>query len=396
MEARLTDRAAVVIVGGGVIGAATAWHLTRLGLHDVLVLDRESVPGAGSTGRATGGYRASFATEPNIRLSLLARDTLLRFAELCGCEPVYDPVGYLWIARSDALLAVLRDAQALQQRCGVTDAAIVGPDDVHRLNPAVGPDSAVCGGLWCPSDGYVRPVEMLAGYRSAAERAGARFVYGSVVQGLRMTGRRGGERRRVAAVLTAGGEVGCDAVVNAAGAWAAEVAGWAGVPLPVVPVRRQVAITVPTTALPAAMPMTLWADDGFHVRARDGRALYAWPTPGDPVDPWSIAVEPDWVDRAERTARDRIPALRDVAVDRERCWAGLYEVSPDRRPILGPAEQCPNLFLANGSSGHGVMHSAAIGRVVAELVAGEPPSLEMACFAPDRFGVADEYGVELL
>ena len=386
--------ASVVVIGGGVIGAAVAWQLTRLGVRDVLVLDRERVPGAGSTGRATGGYRATFATEPNIRLSLLARETLRDFAELTGSAPVYDPVGYLWIARSAAMLRTLETANALQRGCGLSEAEIVGADDVYRLNPAVGRDAAITGALWCPTDGYVRPVALLEGYRAAAERAGARFRYGAGATGLRTSG--AADARRLVAVRTRDGDVGCDLVVNAAGPWAAAVAAWAEVDLPVVPLRRQVALTLPTEALPGAMPMTLWADDGFHVRPRDGRALYAWPSSGDPDDEWSTAVDDDWVRAAERTAHERIPALRGVPVDRAGCWAGLYEASPDKRPIVGPAPGCTGLLFANGSSGHGVMHSAAIGRLVAELATGRVPSLDMAWFAADRFTRGDSVGAELL
>src|SRR5690606_37487966 len=126
---------------------------------------------AGSTGRATGGYRATFATEPNIRLSLLARQTLRAFAELCGCDPVYDPVGYLWLARSPAMRSILAEANARQRICGLGEAEMLEPDDAYRLNPALGRDAALAGALWCPTDGYVRPVEMLGGYRQAAERA---------------------------------------------------------------------------------------------------------------------------------------------------------------------------------------------------------------------------------
>lgn len=380
----------MVVIGGGVIGASVAWHLARLGVRDVVVLDRAAEPGAGSTGRATGGFRATFATEANIRLSLLARETVRRFGELCGPEPVFEPVGYLWIARSDAMLEALGAANALQRRCGLAEAEIVSPADVYRLNPAVAPDSAVRGALWCPTDGYIRPLAVLAGYRGAAEREGARFEYGTAATGLeRIAG-------RVAAVETTRGRIGCDAVVNAAGPWAAPVAAWAGLELPVTPIRRQVAMTVPTGRLPAGMPMTLWADDGFHVRVRDGRALYAWPDDDDSADCWNTAVTEAWLQRSERAAHERVPCLRGVPLDRARCWGGLYELSPDHRPILGAAPGIANFFLANGASGHGVMHSAAIGRLVAELMTGAPPSLDPAPFSPSRFAEGTPGEVELL
>lgn len=380
------ERAGVVVVGGGVIGASTAWHLTRLGVRDVLVLDREREAGSGSTGRATGGFRSTFATRPNIELSLLARETLRRFPELVGSDPVYRPVGYLWIARSDAVLATLADANALQRSAGVPEAEIVAPADVYRLNPALAPDDAVRGALWCPTDGYVRPLAILDGFRRSASAAGAVFSYGEEVTALPEPG----------VVVTGRRRVRCDVVVNAAGAWAARVGALAGIAIPVEPVRRQVAITAPTDALPADMPMTLWADDGFHLRVRDGRVLYAWPTPGDPDDAWSTAVDPAWVEQAARTARERVPALAGVPVDLPGCWGGLYEVSPDRRPLIGRAAGRPDLVLANGSSGHGVMHAAAIGRLVAELVTGRPPSIDPAPFDPGRFARGTAGAAELL
>jgi sarcosine oxidase subunit beta len=184
--------------------------------------------------------------------------------------------------------------------------------------------------------------------------------------------------------------------VNAAGAWAAAVAAWAGVELPVQPIRAQVAITTPTGVLPAAAPMTLWADDGFHFRVRDGRVLYAWPDGGDPDDCWNTGVTDAWVAQAERAAHERVPVLRHVPVDRAACWAGLYEVTPDRRPVLGPAPGCANLLLAAGASGHGVMHSAAIGRLVAELATGAPASLDPTPFSPTRFSDGAPTDAELL
>jgi glycine/D-amino acid oxidase-like deaminating enzyme len=101
---------------------------------------------------------------------------------------------------------------------------------------------------------------------------------------------------------------------------------------------------VPTDALPPDVPMTIVADDGFHLRAREGRALYAWPTAGDPADPWSTAVEPAWVSEAARKAAERVPALAGVPVGPARCWAGLYERSPDKLAILGRAPGLSNLF----------------------------------------------------
>ena len=191
---------------------------------------------------------------------------------------------------------------------------------------------------------------------------------------------------RITDVVTARGRHAAGLVVNAAGAWAAELAGLAGVELPVVPLRRQVAITEPTDALPASFPMTIWAGDGFHLRVRDRRVLLLRPTPGDPGDPWNDQVDPAWLDDIAARAPRHVPALRGVAIDRARSWAGLYEMSPDHHALLGWAPGCPNLLLVNGSSGHGVMHSPALGLLATEIATlGAARSLDVHVLRPSRF-----------
>jgi sarcosine oxidase subunit beta len=376
----LSEPAAVAVIGGGVIGASAAYHLAARGVRDVVVLDRAARAGEGSTGRATGGFRVQFATAVDVRLSLLAREKLARFADETGGDCGYVPAGYLWIARDEAELRALRDALAVQRANGVDDAAEVDADAVAALNPALRRDG-IAGGTYCASDGFIRPLQILDGYRRAAQRLGARFVWDTEALGFARD--RDG---RIVAVRTARGEIAVEHVVNAAGAWAGRVASLAGVDLPVTPLRRQVAVTVPTDALPAAMPMTIFAGDGFHLRVRDGRVLLLLPSPGA-TDPFDVSVDGDWVDDVARVARARIPCLADVAVDRAACWAGLYEMSPDGRAIVGTAPGVPNFVFANGSSGHGVMHAPALGQLVAEIVAdGAAASLDISALRPGRFG----------
>jgi sarcosine oxidase, subunit beta len=355
-------RAAVAVIGGGVIGASLAWHLAARGRRDIVVLDRAAAPGAGSTGRATGGFRAQFGTAVNVRLSLLAREKLLRFREEIGVDPGYAPVGYLCVATSTAELAVLAEARAVQQAEGLEEAAEVTPAEIADLNPAIRLDGVI-GGAFCPSDGFIRPLAILQGYLAAAGRLGARVEWG-----VEVTGMRRGAGGRVTRVETTGGALAVDSVVNAAGPWAAGIAGMAGVPLPVTPLRRQIAVTVPCDRLPPDMPMTIWLGDGFHLRVRDGRVLLLRPTPGVPDRPFEASVDPSWVETVAATARVRVPVISEVAIEQAACAAGLYEMSPDKHAILGLAPECPNLYLINGSSGHGVMHAPALGQLLAELM----------------------------
>jgi sarcosine oxidase subunit beta len=373
----------VAILGAGIMGASVAWHLMRRGVKDVLLLDRSGSPGQGSTGRATGGFRAQYATSINVRLSLLSRTKLLSFAEDTGVQPGYAPCGYLWLARSPGDMAALEVARQVQHEAGLREAVSVDTDEIRNLNPALALD-AVVGGAWCPTDGFVRPRDMLAGYLGDAERRGARVRWGAEVTALEC------RADHVVAVRLGNERIPCGAVVNALGAWAAGVMNQTGFALPVTPLRRQVAATVPTDALPAAMPMTIFAEDGFHLRVRDGRVLLLWPTPGVAGKPFDEGVDDEWVREVTAKARARVPALRDVPVDASACWGGLYEMSPDKHAILGPAPGMPNLYLINGSSGHGVMHAPALGHLLAEIVCdGSASTLDVHALRPGRFAEQD-------
>ena len=372
--------ASTVVVGAGVIGASVAWHLASRGAHRVLVLDAAPGPCRGSTGAATGGFRAQFATAINVRLSLLARAKLLRFGEEIGADPGYAQAGYLWVAEDDAAVAALNAAREVQHAEGLHEALEVGPDDIARLQPAIASDG-IAGGAYCPTDGYIMPRQILEGYIRAAERRGVAFAWDEAV-----TGFDPGPGGAIARVKTARSTIACGAVVNAAGAWARAVAALAGVDLPVHPLRRQMAATQPTRAIPSAAPMTLYCGDGFHFRERDGRVILSWPTPGNADDPFDTSVEPSWLHEVAQKKDARIPALDGVPLDPSASWAGLYEMSPDRHAILGAAASRPNFFLVNGSSGHGVMHAPALGQLAAEIVLdGNASTLDASPLSPDRF-----------
>lgn len=373
-------RSAVAVVGGGVMGASVAYHLAAAGQRDVLLLDRAEGPGAGSTGRATGGFRAQYGTAINVRLSLLARGKLEAFREETGVDPGYVRAGYLWLAVSQAELDALDAGRRVQHAEGLHEAMAVTTQDIERLNPAIRLDG-IAGGAFCPSDGFVRPLQILDGYLAAAARLGVQATWGVTVTGFRRTG-----QGRIRQVETTDGPIAVDAVVNAAGPWAAAVADLAGAPIPLTPLRRQIVPTVACDLLPPDMPMTLWAGDGFHLRVRDGRVLLLWPTPGVPGRPFDTSVDPAWIEAVTTMAHDRVPPLRSVAVDAAAAWAGLYEMSPDKHAILGATSACPNLYCINGSSGHGVMHSPALGQLLAEIICdGHARTLDVGCLAPDRF-----------
>ncbi|HET9939660.1 MAG TPA: FAD-dependent oxidoreductase [Candidatus Eisenbacteria bacterium] len=383
-------RASVAVIGAGVVGASVAYHLARRGWREVLLVDRAERLGLGSTGAATGGFRAQFASDANVRLSLLARERLSSFQQETGVDPGLVAAGYLWLARRAEDLEALRTALAIQRRSGFLDAREIGAREAVELNPAIDPDG-VLGGTFAGSDGFLRPLAILEGYLRAAERLGVTVRWNAEVTGLRR-GHGGIEAVRVGAdwILV-------EAVVNAAGAWAAPLAALADITVPIAPLRRQALASAPFAGLPETMPMTIWVDDGFHARVRDGRVLALMPTPGDPEDPTSTRVDPAWVASVTRIARERIPVLRDADFEHGTAWAGLYEMSPDGHALLGAAPGCANLFLANGSSGHGVMHAPALGLLAAEILSdGRASSMDTAALDPGRFAAGTVERRELL
>ncbi len=360
------------------MGASIAYHLAREGVEDVIIIDRAHSPGAGSTGRATGGFRGQFATAINVQLSLASREQLLRFEEDTGVDPGYQQVGYLWLASRYSEIDAIRAAHKVQREQGLDEVREIDVDEIRDINPFISRDSLI-GGSFCPTDGYIQPLEILRGYLETGERLGVRFLWDAECVGMDRSG------STITKVRTTRGEIETEKVVNAAGPWASLIASMAGVSLPVSPLRRQAAFTVPTDAIPPDMPMSIFMTGGFHIRARDGRALLSWPNPESEGEPSELVADDAWIDQAAAMMRDKVPALRRVPIDRPHCYAGLYEMSPDHHAILGLSPRCENMYFANGSSGHGVMHSPAIGSIITDLILERKPQIDVSMLRPSRF-----------
>jgi len=374
----------VVIIGSGVIGASVAYHLARRGRRNVLVLDQFPAPGLGSTGKATGGFRCQFTTEVYVRVSLLAREKLRQFRDEVGVDPGYRPVGYLFMAKTTTQLEALRAAVAIQRAAGLREVREVGPDEIRRLSPAVRADDLI-GGTFCPVDGYIVPLEIMRGYIEAARRLGVAFEYDAGWVECLVDGPEDG-RRRIRGVRTRRAEIATRCVVNAAGPWAGRVAHTAGIEVPVTPLRRQTAVTRPFPRLAEDTPMTINVDDGFHFRVRDGRAVLLWPDDLPSDDPFDTTFDRRWLPEVLRRARDRVPRFRDVEIDLDRSTCGLYEMSPDKHALVGPAPGLEGFYLINGSSGHGVMHSPVLGLLLAEIILdGRAHTLDIHALRPSRF-----------
>ncbi|PYX06456.1 MAG: FAD-binding oxidoreductase [Acidobacteria bacterium] len=370
--------AEVVIIGGGIVGSSIAYHLTAAGCRDVLVIERESAQGKGSTGKSMGGVRAQFSTAASIQMSLYSIPFYASFEERLGHPSGYRPQGYLFCATNADQMAYLRRNYEKQVALGLKDGRLITTEDIRNTFPQLRSDDIV-GGSFCSSDGFVDPYSAMIGFMTWAADRGAQLWKSTEVTAIRWDA--GG----VSAVETTRGSVASRNVVNCAGPWAAAVAKMLDIDLPVEPLRRMLVPTEPFDQFPHSAPMIIDMSTGFHFRPEGLGFLMAWndpeETPGFKTDFDSAFIEKILIHAA-----DRVPVFENVAVNPKRAWAGLYEMTPDHHPILGPVPELPGFYLANGFSGHGVMHAPATGKILADLIlTGKTDLVDASLFGLSRF-----------
>ena len=354
------ETADVVIIGGGIVGSSIAYHLSAGGCRNVLVIERETSQGKGSTGKSMGGVRAQFATPVNIQMSLYSIPFYAAFDETLGFPCGYRPQGYLFLATRDSHMNYLRANLQRQVALGLQTARLVSADEIRSRYPQLRGDDIV-GGSFCSTDGFVDPYSAMNGFMSWAAEHGARIWKNTQVTGIAV------DRTRVTAVVTTRGTVQTDTVVNAAGAWAAEIAATAGVDLPVEPLRRMLVPTEPFDLFPHTAPMIIDMTNGFHFRPESLGFLLAWNDPEE-MPGFKTDFEPGFIEKVLTRAAERVPVFENLAVNPKRAWAGLYEVTPDHHCILGAVDEVRGFFLANGFSGHGVMHAPSTGKILSDLI----------------------------
>jgi len=352
--------AEVVIIGGGIVGSSIAYHLTAAGCKDVLVIERETAQGKGSTGKSMGGVRAQFSTAINIQMSLYSIPFYASFDERLGYPADYRPQGYLFCATNEKHLAYLRANYQKQIAMGLKDVRLIEGNAIREMFPQLRGDDIV-GGSFCSSDGFVDPYSVMIGFMAWAADHAARLWKGTQVTGIDR------EAEGTFTVQTNRGAVSARNVVNAAGPWAKSVAAMAGVDLPVEPLRRMLVPTEPFDQFPHSAPMIIDMSNGFHFRPEALGFLLAWNDPEE-TPGYKMDFDPAFTEKILVRAADRVPVFENLAVNPKRAWAGLYEMTPDHHPILGEAPGVPGFFLANGFSGHGVMHAPATGKILSDLI----------------------------
>lgn len=369
----MRSTADVVIVGAGAIGVSVAYHLAKAGCRRVLVCDKGEI-GMGSTALCAGGVRQQFATEAEVRFSRYSLDFFLGFADEVGVSADFHQIGYLILLSTERQVEAARRDVALQRSLGVP-VELVDREGARLRNPYLYLDD-VQAATWCPTDGHAGPHEVVQGLARRARERGVEIREGSPVEEIVM------EAGRVAGVRTAEGTVSAPVVVNATGPYARATAAWAGVSIPVMPARRHIVVTEAFPAIRAPLPMTIDDHLAFYCR-KEGEGMLFSGCEVDEANDYDLTQRPERIEQAVEKAVYRFPVMEAARV--QTTWAGLREVTPDSRAIIGWAPGVEGLVLANGFSGHGFMHSPAAGKAVAELILHGRSEVDLSVFDPGRF-----------
>lgn len=352
--------AEVVIIGGGIVGSSIAYQLTSAGCKNVLVIERETAQGKGSTGKSMGGVRAQFATPVNIQMSLYSIPFYAKFDEVMGHPSGYRPQGYLFVATKQSHLDYLRANFERQKALGLKAAQLVDAEYIKKMLPQLRSDD-ILGGSFCSTDGFVDPYSVMTGFTTKAVDQGATLWKNTEVVEITT------DHHGINGVETTRGQVATRKVVNAAGAWAAQIAKLVRVDLPVEPLRRMLVPSEPFNDFPHSSPMVIDMSTGFHFRPEGRGFLLAWNDPEETTG-FKTDFENSFIEKILTHAAERVPVFENLPINPKRAWAGLYEMSPDHHAVLGPVQAVPGFFLANGFSGHGVMHAPATGKIVSDLI----------------------------
>ncbi len=365
--------AEIIIIGGGIIGTSIAYCLAKKKAKGVVLLEKGML-GEGSTAKCAGGIRAQFSTEINIRFSLESFKTWNRFEEITGIDLGFKRVGYLFLATTEDEWAVFRANADLQRHFDIP-VELLSPQEIQYRWPYLKVDD-LQGGTFCSWEGYAGPYEALSGFARGAKQGGAKIYEGVEVNKILRNG------ERITGVQTSQGDIAAPVVINAAGPHAGEVGKMAGVEVPVQPYRRQLFFTAPFPWISDPIPLVIDFHRGWYFR-REGAGLLI-SGPKDNFPSFNLSVDYDAMVEVAENSIYRVPIM--VKAEINRGWAGSYEISPDNHAILGEVPGVKGLFLANGFSGHGFQHSPAVGQVMAELILGEEPSIDISCLSLERFG----------
>lgn len=373
--------AEVVIVGGGINGLSTAYELARLGLKNIVVVEGGYI-GSGSTGRCGGGIRQQWTTEENIRLAQESVQIYQNMSAELGYQVFFRQGGYLMITEKEEDLPALRRAVALQNSCRVPT-HFLEPEECLQIVPDLDV-SGLKGATYCPKDGTAYPFAVVWGYARACHRLGVKIYIKTRVTEVTAQG------GRITGVRTDRGTIAAPVFVNCAGPWSRSLAAGLGVELPNRQERHE--IMVSESLKPFLDPMVISITNGIYFsQSMRGEIVGGI---GDPAEPaWTEPRQFDTTSqlrfavRFARTLTGLFPRTAQVRMMRQ--WAGMYDVTPDHRPILGTVPGLQGYYHICGFSGHGFMLGPMTGRRMARFITTGDSDPIIASLSLDRFAKGD-------
>ncbi len=367
------------------MGASVAHFLAERDVTDVVLIERESQLGTASTGRNAGGFRHQFSHPANIALSKESIALFAEFEDAVGSPIDFWPDGYMFLLSAEESAQAFRRNMELQRTYGIS-VDWLSPEDAAALCPGLNAEGVI-GATYCGDDGIADPNGVTMGFARAAQARGVEIRRGEEVTGIGVAG------GRVTEVQTSVGRIATYNVVNAAGPWAGEIGRMAGLDIPVSPERRHIFIAQApgggswdddsdNPRVPSSRLMVIDFESTFYFHREGGGLLFGM---GDPDERpgFDTTVRWDFLPKVIEVAVRRLPALADASVSH--AWAGLYEMTPDHNPIIGGSGVVEGFFSVAGFSGHGFQHSPAAGRILADVLTGRDPGLDITPFAHDRF-----------
>lgn len=362
----MKNKAAVVIIGGGVNGCSIAYNLAKMGERDVVVLERRFLA-AGATGRCGAGVRQQWGTEMNC---LLARDSMKILENMNEILETKRDIelkqgGYLLLAYSEKEMTQFRQNIALQNRLGIPS-RLITPEEAREIVPYLNTERLL-GGAFCAKDGHANPFLVTQAYADAARRLGVEIYTNTEVTGIRR------ENGRIVGVETNKGYIATEKVVNAAGGYSHLIGEMVGLDLPVYAERHQILVTEPVEEMQGPMVMS-FSYNIYCQQSPHGSFIMGF---GDPNEPRDYNIRSSWqfLEEMAEKATWLLPPLKHLRVVRQ--WSGLYNMTPDRQPILAESRKVPGFYNAIGYSGHGFMISPMVGIHMAEVIFGREPSMAL-------------------
>lgn len=365
----------IIVIGGGIVGLCIAYYLADKSQKRIALLEKDLLA-QGSTGLSVGGIRQQFSHPANIRLSQHSLNLLNRLLQQDENRESFKihQVGYLFLVQDEEVWSTFLSNVSLQQELHVP-VEVFTPQQIKKQWPFLRTDDII-GGTFCPKDGYTDPYQVAMAYARGCRQRQVVILEKTPVQKFEI------KDQKIQGVVTPQGRFSAPIIVNAAGAWAAEVASLAGIKLPITPLRRQVFVTNPFRLSHQPIPLIIDFERHFYLR-EEGPAYLLGMSDPDETPGFKSGVEQSFLEKLTDVAIHRVPLLAKASIARG--WSGLYAMTPDENPILSPISELEGFWVASGFSGHGFQHAPAVGDILSDLILGKETKFDLSPYQYERF-----------